>query len=51
MSDWPWVIASYALTWIVLGVYALSTRRGLVRARAELDVEKRRANSSVEVER
>ncbi|GEM_PF-557939 len=50
MSDWPWVIASYALTWIVLGVYALQIHRRLARARAEYETEKNRSTESLEVE-
>ncbi len=41
MSDWPWVIASYALTWIVLGGYALMILGKLDKAKAELDAERR----------
>jgi CcmD family protein len=50
MSDWPWVIASYALTWTVLGVYALWTVRNLRQARSELEAETRRAGGSPEIE-
>jgi len=49
MSDWPWVIASYALTWTVLGVYAISIHRRLARARVEFEAESNRS-SSMEVE-
>lgn len=50
MSDWPWVSASYALTWVVLGVYALRIQRRLVRARTGLEGEADRTGSSMEVE-
>ena len=50
MSDWPWVIASYALTWTVLGIYALWTVRNLRQARSELEAETRRAGGPPEVE-
>jgi hypothetical protein len=51
MSDWPWVVASYTLTWLVLGVYALRTLRGLEDARRRLEVEARApARSDMETE-
>lgn len=50
MSDWPWVAASYALTWIVLGVYALLIHRRLARARNEFEIEQDRSNPSLEVD-
>lgn len=37
MADWSWVVAAYALTWTVLGVFAVRTLRGLARARARLE--------------
>jgi CcmD family protein len=49
-SDWPWVMAAYALTWFVLGSYALRVRRRLTRARAERDAESQRAESAMEVD-
>jgi len=50
MSDWPWVVASYALTWIVLGIYALQIQRRLARARHEFETERDRSNPSLEVD-
>lgn len=37
MPEWPWVVASYGLTWLVLGAYTLMVRRRLRRARTELE--------------
>jgi CcmD family protein len=39
MSDWPWVIAAYSLTWVLLGIYTLRIGRRLARARAEWNRE------------
>jgi hypothetical protein len=50
LADWPWVIWSYALTWVVLGTYALLVNRWLTRARAELNEELEREHPSPEVE-
>jgi uncharacterized membrane protein (DUF485 family) len=50
MSDWPWVIASYALTWVVLGVYALRIRGQLAEATAELQAESQHSSSPMEGE-
>lgn len=36
MSEWGYVGVSYALTWIVLGGYALHLRNRMRRARQEL---------------
>jgi len=42
MSEWPYIIAAYTVTWVILGGYALtlaiharSTRKALARATAE----------------
>jgi len=51
VSDWPWVIASYGLTWFVLGFYALWILRRLQAAGAELEMESHRSNNSLEVDR
>jgi CcmD family protein len=48
MSDWPWVIASYGLTWLVLGAYALGIRRRLQRAQEEFERESSHVGSSME---
>lgn len=32
-SDWPWVVASYLLTWVGLAAYAFHILRRLARAR------------------
>lgn len=50
MSDWPWVIASYALTWLVLAAYVVLVHRRLARARSELEVEREKANDFMERE-
>lgn len=49
MSDWPWVIIAYTLTWLVLGVYALRLRRRLDRARTDLEEETQQTGGSPEV--
>jgi hypothetical protein len=46
MSDWPWVIASYGLTWIVLGGYGLELHRRGVRAAMELAASTRGSDPS-----
>lgn len=33
MSEWPYVIAAYSTTWLVLGVFALSLVARAARAR------------------
>ncbi len=50
MSDWPWVLASFALTWVVLAVYAVRVNRRLARARKDLTAEKNRSNDLLEKE-
>jgi hypothetical protein len=50
MSDWPWVIASYALTWGVLATYALRIRGQLARGKAELESKSQYGGSPMEVE-
>ncbi|HEX7090023.1 MAG TPA: CcmD family protein [Longimicrobiales bacterium] len=37
MSEWGYVIAAYALTWVVVGGYVLYLRGRTARAREELD--------------
>lgn len=48
MSDWPWVVAAYALTWIVLGGYAWRVLRLLHGARQEFESERLRTERSNE---
>jgi hypothetical protein len=50
MSDWPWVVASYALTWVVLGVYALRIRGQLTRARVELESKSKQGGGPMEAQ-
>lgn len=50
MSDWPWVVASYALTWLVLGSYAVMIHRRGARARIELETAMERTDSPTEKE-
>lgn len=50
MSDWPWVVASYALTWTVLAGYAVWIHFGLDAARRRLETETRNAPGGLEAE-
>jgi CcmD family protein len=50
MSEWSWVIASYALTWVVLGVYVVIIHGRLSRTRAELRHETDRADEPEEMQ-
>jgi hypothetical protein len=50
MSDWPWVVASYALTWVVLAIYAFRIRSQLAGAKAELESKSLNSGSPMEVE-
>ena len=49
MSDWPWVLASFALTWVVLAVYAIRINRRLALARDELEAEQTRLEAEASV--
>ena len=42
MSEWPYVIAAYGLTWIVLGGYSVYLHVRAARARRALDEERLR---------
>jgi CcmD family protein len=48
LSDWPWVLASFTLTWVVLAVYAVRINRRLARARDELETERKRSTDLLE---
>jgi hypothetical protein len=50
MSDWPWVVACYGLTWLVLGSYAVMIHRRGARARTELETAMERTDSSMEMQ-
>lgn len=50
MSDWPWVVAAYALTWVALAIYALRIRGQLARANSELHDESRYSRGPTEME-